>query len=86
MPPAKQTEKLDPIRRVTWQTENCLSCKWFRPADPINADILATGLCVHKDLKKFNLVISGRDWCNVFEAITQRQIDAMQEKAMEEEA
>ena len=78
-------EPASPMKRVTWQTENCLSCKWFRPADPINADLLATGGCVHPKLKAFSLVISGRDWCNLFEAITQKQIDAMQEKAMAEE-
>jgi len=77
--------KLDPLKRVTWQSENCLSCKWFRPSDPLNADILTNGLCVHPKLKPFNLVVSGRDWCNVFEEITQRQIDAVQEKAMKAE-
>lgn len=76
---------LDPIKRITWQEENCLACKWFRPYDPINADLLERGDCVHKDLKKFNLVVSGRDWCNVFEEVTQRQIDAMQQKAMSAE-
>lgn len=76
---------LQAIKRVTWQAENCLSCKWFRPSDVLNADILTNGLCVHKDLKKFNLIVTGRDWCNVFEEITQKQIDAMQAKAMEEE-
>ena len=74
---------LDPVRRITWQSENCL---WFRPADPINADLLANGPCVHPKLRHFNLVVSGRDWCNVFEEITQKQIDAMQEKAMKEES
>lgn len=73
------------MKRVTWQGENCLSCKWFRPFDPINADILSTGKCLHKDLKKFNLIISGRDWCNLFEEVSQRQIDALQERAMKEE-
>jgi hypothetical protein len=77
---------LDAIKRLTWQTENCLSCKWFRPSDPINADILTNGACVQPDLKKFNLVVSGRDWCNEFDEITQRQIDAMQTKAMEKES
>lgn len=76
---------LDPLKRLTWQSENCLSCKWFRPADPINADLLMNGKCVHKDLLKFNLIVSGRDWCNVFEVITQKQIDAMQEKALKAE-
>ena len=70
------------IYRVTWQSENCLACKWFRPADPLNADILANGLCVQPELKRFELVVSGRDWCNEFDEITKKQIDAMQEKAM----
>ncbi|MDG6997150.1 MAG: hypothetical protein JRN52_14610 [Nitrososphaerota archaeon] len=71
------------FKRITWQSQNCLSCKWFFPADPLNADILSTGKCMQVDLKKFELIVSGRDWCNKFEEITQRQIDRMQEKAME---
>ena len=71
------------LKRITWQSENCLSCKWFFPADPLNADILSTGRCMQVDLKKFELIVSGRDWCNKFDEITQRQIDRMQEKAME---
>jgi hypothetical protein len=35
------------LKRITWQSENCLSCKWFSPSDPINADILTNGRCVH---------------------------------------
>ena len=77
---------LDPIKKITWQEQNCLCCKWFRPSDPINADLFTNGLCVHPKLKPFNLVICGRDWCNVFEEITQKQIDALQEKAMKEES
>ncbi len=77
---------LDPVRLVTWQAENCLTCKWFRPADPINADILSNGLCVHPKLKTFSLVVSGRDWCNLFEEVTQRQIDAMQDHAAKKES
>ena len=73
------------IKRITWQSENCLSCKWFSPADPINADILSTGKCIHPALVEFNLVISGRDWCNKFEEISQEKIDELQQKAMEEE-
>lgn len=77
--------KLDPLRRITWQAENCLCCKWFRPADVLNADLFERGACVQPDLKRFNLVVSGRDWCNAFEEITDQQIDAMQAKAMEAE-
>ena len=73
------------LKRITWQSENCLSCKWFSQSDPIIADILTNGICVHPELKKFNLIISGRDWCNLFEEIPQEQIDQMQEKAMQSE-
>jgi hypothetical protein len=47
----------DTLKRITWQSENCLSCKWFSPSDPINADILTNGRCVQPELKKFNLII-----------------------------
>ena len=73
------------LKRITWQSENCLSCKWFSPSDPINADILTNGRCVHPELKKFNLLISGRDWCNLFDEISTEQIDQMQEKAIQSE-
>ena len=73
------------LKRITWQSENCLSCKWFSPSDPINADTLTKGKCVHPELKKFNLIIPGGDWCNLFDEISQEQIDQMQEKAMQSE-
>jgi hypothetical protein len=73
------------LKRITWQSENCLSCKWFSSSDPVNADILMNGRCVHPELKKFNLIISGRDWCNLFDEISQEQINQMQEKAMQSE-
>lgn len=72
-------------KRVTWQSENCLSCKWFAPSDPINADILSNGKCIHPSLLKYKLIVSGRDWCNLFTEISQEQIDQMQEKALESE-
>lgn len=75
-----------PNKFVSWQYENCLACKWFRPSDVLNADILTTGACVEPDLKKFALVVSGRDWCNRFDEVSQHQIDAMQEKAMAKES
>jgi len=71
------------IKRVTWQSENCLSCKWFLPSDPLNADILSNGKCIHPSLKKFDLVVSGRDWCNLFAEISQEQIDKMQKEAVD---
>jgi hypothetical protein len=81
----KMTDDTGSLKRISWQSENCLSCKWFSPFDPINADILTNGRCLHPSLKKFNLIISGRDWCNLFVEITQQQIDEMQEKAMAKE-
>ena len=79
----KMTDNTNSLKRISWQYENCLSCKWFSPSDPINADILTNGRCVHPELQKFNLIISGRDWCNLFDEVSQEQIDEMQEKAME---
>jgi hypothetical protein len=70
------------LKRITWQYENCLACVWFKPNDPINADMLERGMCVHAKLKEFQLVVSGRDWCNLFTEIRQKQIDLIQEKAM----
>lgn len=72
------------LKRITWQYENCLSCVWFVSNDPLNADLFERGKCVHSKLKEFNLIVSGRDWCNLFTEIRQRQIDKLQEKAAEE--
>ena len=73
------------LKRVIWQYENCLSCVWFSPNDPVNADLLERGKCIHSKLKEFNLIVSGRDWCNLFTETRQKQIDLLQEKAMNEE-
>ncbi len=73
------------LKRVIWQYENCLSCVWFSPNDPINADLLERGKCVHAKLKAYDLIVSGRDWCNLFTEIRQKQIDLLQEKAMNQE-
>lgn len=70
------------LKRLTWQYENCLSCVWFSPSDPLNADILERGRCVHPKLKPFELIVSGRDWCNLYTEIRQKQIDILQERAM----
>ena len=70
------------LKRVIWQYENCLSCVWFSPNDPINADLLERGKCIHAKLKGFELIVSGRDWCNLFTEIKQKQIDIAQERAM----
>lgn len=53
-------------KNISWQTDNCLGCKYFVPNDVLNADILERGKCAHPSLVKFNLVVSGRDWCNLF--------------------
>ena len=47
------------LKRLTWQYENCLACVWFSPNDPLNADILERGMCVHPKLKAFDLLVSG---------------------------
>jgi len=73
------------LKRLTWQYENCLSCVWFSPNDPLNADIMERGQCIHPKLKAFGLLVSGRDWCNLFTEIRQKQIDLLQEKAMNPE-
>lgn len=73
------------LKRLTWQYENCLACEWFSPNDPINADLMERGRCVHPKLKEYNLILSGRDWCNLYKEIRQRQIDILQEKAMKAE-
>jgi len=73
------------LKRVVWQYENCLSCVWFSPNDPINADLLERGKCIHTKLKAFDLVVSVRDWCKLFTEIRQKQIDLLQEKAMKAE-
>lgn len=70
-----------PMKRLTWQAENCLACVWFKPNDPLNADLLERGQCVEPKLKVFELMVSGRDWCNLFREVRQRQIDLMQERA-----
>ena len=82
MPPSnEEPEPQRSLKRITWQYENCLACVWFKPNDPLNADILERGLCVHAKLKPFGLVVSGRDWCNLFTEIRQAQIDKVQENA-----
>jgi len=72
------------LKRITWQSENCLSCVWFRPNDPLNADILERGMCVEPKLKSYELVVSGRDWCNLYKEVRQKQIDLLQEGKMKD--
>jgi len=80
-----ESELQKSLKRLTWQYENCLACVWFSPNDPINADLLERGRCVHPDLKKYNLIVSGRDWCNLFKEVAQKHIDVLQERAMKAE-
>ncbi len=77
----EEPEPQKSLKRITWQYENCLACVWFKPNDPLNADILERGMCDHPKLKAFSLLVSGRDWCNLYTEIRQKQIDLIQEKA-----
>ena len=36
-------------------------------------------------VKEFNLIVSGRDWCNLYTEIAQKQIESRQEMAMKAE-
>ena len=78
---SEESEPQKSLKRLTWQYENCLACVWFKPNDPLNADILERGMCAHPKLKAFSLLVSGRDWCNLYTEIRQKQIDIIQEKA-----
>lgn len=80
--PQEEQELYKNLKRISWQFENCLSCIWFKPNDPINADLFERGQCIHSKLKEFDLIVSGRDWCNLFKEIPQKTIDTIQEKAM----
>lgn len=85
---SQQQQEQEPgksLKRISWQYENCLSCVWFEPNDPINADLLERGRCIETHLKKYELIVSGRDWCNLYKEATQQKIDHMQEQAMKEE-
>ena len=73
------------FKGVSWQGQNCLSCIWFHSTDPLNADLLDRALCIHPKLKIYQLVVSGRDWCNLYEEIKQKQIDHKQELALKAE-
>jgi len=77
-----ESEPQRSLKKLTWQSENCLACVWFSPNDPLNADLMERGMCTHQKLKGFELLVSGRDWCNLFTEIRQKQIDLLQEKAM----
>jgi hypothetical protein len=76
------SEPQESLKKLTWQSENCLACVYFRPNDALNADLLERGKCINTRLKTYDLVVSGRDWCNLFKEIRQETIDMLQEKAM----
>ena len=57
------------LKGVQWQNGNCLSCIWFATKDPLNADLLDRAKCIHPKLKIYQLVVTGRDWCNLYEEI-----------------
>ena len=77
------------LKSVSWQHGNCLSCIWFNTKDPLNADLLDRARCIHPKLKAYELLVSGRDWCNLYEERSQKKIDHLQEmelKALEKAA
>lgn len=76
----KENELERAFKKVTWQKDNCLMCKWFSPSDPYNVDILDKGPCVHPQLLSYELVVSGRDWCNLFEEISAEEIEQLRKK------
>jgi len=67
------------LKGIQWQSQNCLSCIWFATTDPLNADLFDRAMCIHPKLKIYQLVVSGRDWCNLYEEIKQKQIEHKQE-------
>lgn len=85
-----ESELQKSLKSISWQHGNCLSCIWFSPKnDALNADLLDRARCLHPKLKQYELLVSGRDWCNLYEELSQKQIDHRQEmalKAVEESA
>ncbi len=73
------------MKSVQWQGQNCLSCVWFHTLDPLNADLFDRAMCIHPKLKVFQLLVTGRDWCNLWEEIKQKQIEHKQEMQMKAE-
>ena len=73
------------LKGIQWQNGNCLSWIWYATKDPLNADLFDRAKCIHPKLKIYQLVVSGRDWCNLFEEIKQNQIEQKQELALSAE-
>lgn len=82
---ASEPELQKRLKGMSWQQGNCLSCVFFDTKDPLNADLLDRAKCIHPKLKPFQLVVTGRDWCNVFEERTLKQIEHRQELALKAE-
>jgi len=73
------------LKNIQWQNGNCLSFIWFAAKDPLNADLFDRAKCIHPKLKIYQLVVSGRDWRNLYEEIKQKQIEHKQELALKAE-
>lgn len=78
----EESELQKGLKSVSWQHGNCLSCIWFATHDALNADLLDRARCLHPKLKLFELLVSGRDWCNLYEETSQKKIDHKQEMAL----
>jgi hypothetical protein len=81
---SNESELQKSLKSISWQHGNCLSCIWFSSTDPLNADLLDRARCLHPKLKPFELLVSGRDWCNLYQEKSQKQIDHRQEMALKE--
>jgi hypothetical protein len=81
---SNESELQKSLKSISWQHGNCLSCIWFSSTDPLNADLLDRARCLHPKLKPFELLVSGRDWCNLYQERSQKQIDNRQEMALKE--
>ena len=51
---------------------------------PLGRRPLREGMCIEPKLKGFELVVSGRDWCNLYKAARQKQIGLLQEGKMKD--
>jgi hypothetical protein len=43
------------------------------------------GKCVHSKLIVYELIVSGRDWCNLYSEMKQETINMLQQQAMKAE-
>jgi len=79
-----ESELQQSLKSISGQHGNGLSCVWFESKDPLNADLLDRARCLHPKLKQFELLVSGRDWCNLYQERSQKLIDHRQELALKE--